>query len=157
AGPTAEGTPQFVRLMQQAMDAAQSIPSSIVLASNGRPLMQALPATIATLVKPQAYGAAASKAPGAHVVSSEPGFDRPVFIVSAPRSGSTWLYDMLACNEAFWTLGGEGHSHIEQIAALDPRRRGYDSNRLTAADATAETGAQLRANFLKDVRDAHGA
>jgi hypothetical protein len=155
-GPTPEGTPQFVKLMQQAMQAAQSIPSTIVMASNGRPLMQALPSTIATLVKPQGYGASASKAVGAPVVASGSKFDRPVFIVSAPRSGSTWLYDMLARNEAFATLGGEGHFHVEQIAALDPRRRGYDSNRLTAADATAETGAQLRANYLKDMRDVRG-
>ena len=155
-GPTPEGTPQFVRLMQQAMEAAQSIPATIVMASNGRPLMQALPSTIATLVKPQAYAAVPSKAPGAPVVPFAPKFDRPVFIVSAPRSGSTWLYDMLARNEAFWTLGGEGHFHVEQIAALDPRRRGYDSNRLTAEDATAEAGAQLRANYLKDMRDVRG-
>jgi LPS sulfotransferase NodH len=155
-GPTPEGTPQFVRLMQQAMEAAQSIPSTITMASNGRPLMQALPATIAALVKPQAYGGAGSGAPGRPVASSRPAFDRPVFIVSAPRSGSTWLYDMLARNGAFWTLGGEGHHHIEQIAALDPRRRAYDSNRLTAADANAQTDAELRANYLKDLRDAAG-
>ena len=32
-GPTPEGTPQFVKLMQQAMEAAQSIPQTIVMAS----------------------------------------------------------------------------------------------------------------------------
>ena len=42
-------------------------------------------------------------------------FERPVFIVSAPRSGSTLLFEALANNRNFWTLGGEGHAEIEDI------------------------------------------
>jgi LPS sulfotransferase NodH len=88
--------------------------------------------------------------------TGEPRFDRPVFIVAAPRSGSTWLHEMLAQNEAFQTLGGEGHQHVEGIEALQPRRRNFDSNRLLAADATAPTAAALRANFLMTMCDSRG-
>jgi hypothetical protein len=80
-----------------------------------------------------------------------PSFDRPIFIVSAPRSGSTMLFEMLAANEAFSTLGGEGHGHVESIQSLSPRSRDYHSNRLTAADATAEIGARLLANYRANI------
>lgn len=152
-GPTPQGVPQFVALMQQALDATSSLPESIKLASNGRPLIQALPSTLTALVKPAAYGARAGKAPRP---PAEPRFDHPLFIVSAPRAGSTWLYEMLAQSPQLWTLGGEGHQHVEQIEALDPRRMGYVSNRLGEAEATAQTAAGLRANYLAAMRDAQG-
>ncbi len=83
-------------------------------------------------------------------------FDRPVFIVSAPRSGSTLLFESLAASEDLWTLGGEGHGHVESIAALTPQNRNFDSNRLTAKDATPEIAAQLRANYWHNLQDASG-
>lgn len=145
AGPTPEGIPQFVRLMNQAMEATAGMPETVRMASNGRPVVQALPSTLAALVKPSAYAKRERAAPR---------FDRPVFVVAAPRSGSTWLYEMLARNPALWTLGDEGHGHVEQIAALDPRRNGFGSNRLTQADAADETARRLRANYLLGMRDA---
>ena len=53
-------------------------------------------------------------------------FDHPVFIVAAPRSGSSHLFECLSANEEFWTLGGEGHDYIENIAALNPLNRDYE-------------------------------
>lgn len=73
--------------------------------------------------------------------------ERPVFIVSPPRSGSTLLFETLANSPDLFTVGGESHGLIEGIAALDTVQRGYDSNRLTADDATPLVAEQLRARF----------
>lgn len=74
-------------------------------------------------------------------------FDRPVFIVSPPRSGSTLLFETLARSPDACTIGGESHRVIEGIAGLEVDHVGRDSNRLTAADATAEVAAMMRARF----------
>jgi LPS sulfotransferase NodH len=63
--------------------------------------------------------------------------EKPVFIIAAPRSGSTLLFETLACTPAFNSFGGEAHWLIEDVAALRPGAPGVDSNRLTAAAATS--------------------
>jgi hypothetical protein len=88
---------------------------------------------------------------------AKPRFDRPVFIIAAPRSGSTLLFETLAANRAFWTLGDESHRQIEGIPALHPRARDYASNRLLAGDAGEETTRQLLESVRADLRNAGGA
>jgi hypothetical protein len=51
-------------------------------------------------------------------------FDRPVFIVSTPRSGSTLLFETLAQAPSLFTVGDESHGLIERIRALSPAGRG---------------------------------
>lgn len=68
------------------------------------------------------------------MLAPEPALDRPVFIVAAPRSGSTLLYETLAVNHHLSNLGGEAHWLIESIAALQVGAPGVTSNRLTAAN-----------------------
>ena len=65
-------------------------------------------------------------------------FDRPIFIVSAPRSGSTLLFETLAQSPELATIGGESHRVIEGITELSMPARNWQSNRLQAADATPE-------------------
>jgi len=86
-----------------------------------------------------------------------PRFKRPVFIVSAPRSGSTLLFETLLRHPDLWTLGDESHAEIETIPGLSPRDRGYGSNVLTAADATDEVRDAILGNFALQLRDLHGA
>jgi uncharacterized protein (TIGR03032 family) len=74
--------------------------------------------------------------------------ERPVFIVAAPRSGSTMLFELLSRAPGFVTIGRESHGVIEGITKLSPRNRGFDSNRLTAEDADEATITELRARFL---------
>ncbi|TMQ06381.1 MAG: sulfotransferase [Deltaproteobacteria bacterium] len=83
-------------------------------------------------------------------------FDRPLFVISAPRAGSTLLYDLLARAAALWTIGGESHGVIEGIAAMHPARRGFDSHRLTDLDADPDTVRALRAGLVSDLRDHRG-
>lgn len=83
-----------------------------------------------------------------------PRFEKPVFVVAAPRSGSTLLFETLAAGDGLWTLGGEGGAQLETIASLAPQSLGVDSNRLTAQAFTASVGARLVANYAADLRDA---
>ena len=71
-------------------------------------------------------------------------FDRPVFIVSSPRSGAELLFDTLMRAPRVFTVGAESHKLVESIDALNVRAHDYDSNRLLAEHATAEVAAELR-------------
>lgn len=86
----------------------------------------------------------------------DPVFDRPVFILSPPRSGSTLLFELLTQAQAIYTIGGESHQMIEQVRGLSPRDRGFDSNVLDASDATPERVHQLRDHFRAALRDRDG-
>ncbi len=86
-------------------------------------------------------------------------FDRPVFIVSPPRSGSTLLFETLAQSRNVCTVGGESHGIIEGSTAsgvLGAAARGYASNRLDAEDATPEVIAALRDRFCTRAFDRNG-
>lgn len=77
-------------------------------------------------------------------------FDRPVFIVSPPRSGSSLLFEILAQSPSAATIGGESHGIIEGDTAfgvLGAAARRYHSNRLDADDATPDVVAALRERF----------
>jgi hypothetical protein len=95
----------------------------------------------------------APAAPGRAV----PVIDRPLVIVSAPRAGSTLLFETLAQAPGVFTIGGESHSVIESIQALRPGRGAVSSNRLTKKDATASIAAELRNRFATKLRDRDGA
>ena len=58
--------------------------------------------------------------------------ERPVFIVAAPRSGSTLLFETLARSDRLATVGGEAHWLVENIDDLRPGASSVESNRLTA-------------------------
>src|SRR6185312_16403823 len=86
-------------------------------------------------------------------------FDRPVFIVSPPRSGSSLLFETLALARNVCTIGGESHGIIEGKTAfgmLGAAARGYESNRLDALDATPEIIASLRERFRRRAFDRNG-
>ncbi len=94
--------------------------------------------------------------PSAPALTRDPHFDRPIFIVSPPRSGSTLLFETLAKSEQLSTIGGESHGLIEAISQLHPSSQGWASNRLTAADATPAVIQQIRQRFFSALRDAGG-
>ena len=83
--------------------------------------------------------------------------DRPIFIVSSPRSGSTLLFETMAQAPGLFTPGGESHWLIEDVPGLSPADRQWDSNRLTAADASPERIAALAAAFHRALQDRSGA
>lgn len=83
-------------------------------------------------------------------------FERPVFIMSAPRSGSTLLFETLQRAPALYTIGSESHRLIESIPTLGIGDRGFESNRLVAADATPAVRDELRARFSARAVDRDG-
>lgn len=86
----------------------------------------------------------------------EPLFERPIFIVCPPRSGSTLLFELLASSPSTWTIGGESHMLVEVQPSLHPAARGFDSNRLDANAATSGVADRLHAAFRAAVVDRDG-
>lgn len=82
--------------------------------------------------------------------------ERPIFIVSTPRSGSTLLFETLAQAPEIYTIGGESHWHIEDIPAFTPAAHGWASNRLSAHDADPAQVEQLARAFYTDLHDRDG-
>lgn len=94
--------------------------------------------------------------PGPRATGGEPTFDRPVFIMSPPRSGSTLLFETLAQARAVYTIGGESHAMIEGVPELNVIAHNYDSNRLDASLATPDLAEKLRRRFAAELRDRDG-
>lgn len=72
--------------------------------------------------------------------------DRPVFIIGAPRSGTSLLYAILRQSSRFKHWPGESHEVWE--ADFHPALRGWESNALTAADLTDAAAARIRRSFF---------
>lgn len=86
-----------------------------------------------------------------------PTFRKPIFIVAAPRSGSTMLFEALQKNKDLWTIGDESQREVESIPVLHPENRGYESNRLSADDYTPQIGALLMDAFMGRLQNAAGS
>jgi hypothetical protein len=79
-----------------------------------------------------------------------------LFIIAAPRSGSTLLFETLAVSEHLYTLGGEAHELIEALPDLQPGAPHVDSNRLDTEHATPTIAAHIIQQMLAEARDAQG-
>ncbi len=86
-----------------------------------------------------------------------PTFKKPIFIVAAPRSGSTMLFEALQRNRDFWTIGDESHREVESIPTLHPSNRGFESNELAIDDYTPEIGMRLMEAFMSRLQNAGGS
>ena len=86
-------------------------------------------------------------------------FERPVFLMGAPRSCSTLLFETLSRSAHLWSIGDESHHIIEQFPALNPLAEA-DSNRVTAEPLQGvlgeELGRSLRRAFALQLRDRDG-
>ncbi|MDP9068661.1 MAG: sulfotransferase [Actinomycetota bacterium] len=72
--------------------------------------------------------------------------DRPIFIIGAPRSGTSMLYAILRASAHLAHWPGEAHEVWE--ADHHPALRGWESNALTTADADPATTARIRREFF---------
>lgn len=135
-GTGGAGREQFQRLVDHVREGARTLGDALVMRTNRISAVRVLEARVL-------QHALAAGAPVA--VPAVAGIRRPVIIVAAPRSGSTLLYETLACSPAFNTLGGEAHWLVEGQAALRPGAPGVDSNHLSADHATAEVAHAMHA------------
>lgn len=83
-------------------------------------------------------------------------FDRPILIVSTPRSGSTLLFETMEKAPGLYSIGDESHGAIESVPDFHPATRMWQSNRLTAEDAKAGPVERLANNFYNHLRDRGG-
>ena len=83
-------------------------------------------------------------------------FDRPIFLVSTPRSGSTLLYETLVQAPGLFATGDESHHLIENVPGLSPPHRGWLSNQLVANDALPDRAELLAASFYQQLKDRDG-
>ena len=89
-------------------------------------------------------------------ISVDARFDRPIIILSPPRSGSTLLFETLLRTRDVYTVGGESHIQIEGMQELHPAARNFHSNALGAGIAREGVAARLRSRFAMALRDRNG-
>lgn len=150
-GPTVGGFPEFKQLRGDYRKQIDELPETVVTVSNGWPANEAFWYTLDAALAPQNLVDTGSDtmAPG------RPRFDRPVFIVAAPRSGSTLLFETLALNRELWSVGDEAHKHFESIPSLRPNKDNQ-SNRLTADLATRDVIDTVLNSLAADLVNSDG-
>jgi hypothetical protein len=155
-GVRSTGLARYEALRDAFRESLERLPGPLPLASNAYSFKRAALYTLQAAINPANF---VEDTPGATTVASPvrkgPGFDRPVFIVAAPRSGSTLLFEMLALNREFWSVGDESHKHFEAIASLRPSRNNF-SNRLTADMAAPDVVETLKRFFVADLVNVDG-
>jgi len=174
-GARPSGHPVFAQLLAQFHAKLGQVPSHWVLA-NGTSIAEFLRQTIVRValnpelgigapvpanVSPKPVPVMAPTLPStarlpltaATAPAGKPHFDRPVFIVCPPRSGSSMLFETLCRSPDVFSIGGESHAIMEQIPALNPARIEFDSNRVDASQAAPMTVAELSHGFFTQLRD----
>ncbi|HJP68499.1 MAG TPA: sulfotransferase [Sphingomicrobium sp.] len=154
-GDKDEGMPVYSQLLQKvradcvALDADRlQLPNELVL---GRVLEELI--FVMAIGRPIAGGVQISgatlQARGREETAFRDRFERPIFIVSTPRSGSSLLYETLEQAPDLFSIGDESHWIIEEIPGLAPHQRSWSSNRLTADDARGEIPEKLAESFYR--------
>ena len=150
------GWPHYRKLLDVLSKDLKRIPPGWEL-PNGTSAAEALDHWIVrAALHPELATDAHRASPGTQRAGVAPRYERPVFIVAAPRSGSTLLFETLARSPTLWTVGGESHQVIEGIPALAPAAHGWASNALDAADATEAVVQSLHERFAAVLRDRDG-
>ncbi|HEX4480493.1 MAG TPA: sulfotransferase [Rudaea sp.] len=160
-GDAVEGFPDFRRILDRYIGQMQRIATQLVL-RNDLPFLK----TARIMVLNAALADGGNSPESGERRPSMPGprseenanleFDRPVFIVSPPRSGSTLLFETLARAPNVYTIGSESHRIFEGLPSLHPQTDGYRSNRLDASAATPQIVEALRARFGERLIDRDG-
>jgi hypothetical protein len=160
-GEEQSGWGDFRQLRDAVRRASPALCDGIVLQTNGVAAHQVLEGRVLRVcLNGNAGEVAPSRAPkravAAPSVAGRASLERPLFIVAAPRSGSTLLFETLAAGEHLATLGGEAHWLIETIAELCPGAPGVDSNRLLASQATPHIIERIHNEILTHLVDREG-
>lgn len=80
----------------------------------------------------------------------------PLIIVSAPRSGSTLLFEQHMRTPGLWSIGGESHAIFREFSSLRAENAALDSMSLGAAHATPEIADLFKRLFVLMVRNHQG-
>jgi hypothetical protein len=160
-GERPEARGQFEQLRDAVRSASRELAEGLMMRTNRVAAHPVFEGRVLRSVLPQKPGAAPAVAPGVsrpRPAQAAPRIERPVFIIAAPRSGSTLLFETLAESHAVSTLGAESHGAIEGAQPeLRPGAPGVDSNRLERHHATPEAIRRLHEEFAAQRRPAPGA
>jgi hypothetical protein len=155
-GENPSGRPEYAKLRDSVRRVSQELSDRLTMRTNrlaahtvleGRLLRAVLP-----LPSEHRPRSAAERPPGGR----EAPLEGPIFIVAAPRSGSTLLFETLAASDQLCTVGGEAHWLVEGIAHLRPGAPGIDSNRLSAEHATEDVAERIVRQVLEQLKDGRG-
>ena len=159
-GGDGRGRPDFLAAREALRTRSRQLGEALVMRTNGVEAHRVLEARVLRhLVREPATGTRPSGRAGIAGARTAPASDplaAPIFIVAAPRSGSTLLFETLATHGSIATVGGEAHWLVEEIPDLRPGSTVTDSNRLTAAAATPGVGAQIRSSLVARLQDSAG-
>jgi Sulfotransferase family/Aspartyl/Asparaginyl beta-hydroxylase len=140
---------EFARLRDSARDASKELAQGLLIRGNRVDAHMVFEGRVLRpMLTPDAVTPLRVTSPTAPV-----SLRSPVFIVAAPRSGSTLLFETLAASEQLITVGGEAPWLVEGIEELRIGAPGIESNRLTADDystAVARRMLSILADHLVD-------
>jgi len=160
-GVQGDGLADFQVACEALRDGSRQLGTTLVMRTNRVSAHQVLEARLLRhLFGPTQAGAPelapATTATTAYRAGRGPSLRQPVFIVAAPRSGSTLLFETLATHQSLATLGGEAHWLVEGVPELRPGSPATDSNRLTAAALTPAIGERIRTAIRERLQDSAG-
>ena len=155
-GASRDGWSRYRALLDTARRDLLALGASEIVLTNTIGLMQTLDAWIFQVALADRRSNADPEIRQRPRAGRDPVFDRPVFIVSPPRSGSTMLFETMARAPRLFTIGDESHGLIEGVPQLSPESRGFESNRLLIEDATPAMAETLRRRFHEALRDRDG-
>lgn len=152
---TAEfGWSEFASLRDNLRTASQSLAQGLSMRTNRVAAHTVLEGRLLRSMLTSAAGASKSTGTPARVPPAQ--FRRPVFIVAAPRSGSTLLFETLATSRGLATVGGEAHWLVEDFDELRVGAPGVDSNRLSADRFSVELARRMHEMLATRLRDSSG-
>jgi hypothetical protein len=145
---------EFANLRDGVREVSRALSDGLVLRTNRVAAHVVLEGRV---LRPMLTAAAAPDKTGARNSSRPPPvLQRPVFIVAAPRSGSTLLFETLAASEQLVTVGGEAHWLVESVDELRVGASGVDSNRLSADAYSIELARRMHASLYERLVDSGG-
>ena len=155
-GAEASGWEEFTRVRDAVRETSRSLAANIFVRTNRVAAHSVLEGRVlrVMLALPEARTESLNRRAAGEGKRSP--LDRPIFIVAAPRSGSTLLFETLAVSKHLCTIGGEGHMLVESMQELQPGAPGVESNRLVAEHATPDASRRIREQILAQLRDSAG-
>lgn len=163
-GDDPEGWPEFMRLRDAVAGEVTKAPPTLICAGNSMPAtdvfhwrvsLYAIHRPRLEAINKEIESTSNQAGPESRAVAPQR-FRRPVFIVAAPRSGSTLLFETLMQAPAALTFGGEAHALVEGLLQLRPQAKGIGSNRLTEEHVNAVVRAHIDSELNAKLRNRDG-
>lgn len=152
-GESPSGWPEFTKLRDSVRLASKEQAERLTMRTNRIAAHTVLEGRV---LRPMLTLPAARSPQPAGRRSTGPHLQRPIFIVAAPRSGSTLLFETLAASDQIATVGGEAHWLVEGIPELRPGAPGVDSNRLGAEHGTDGVSELIVNQIVAQLKDNRG-